>query len=721
MRRREFLGGLGILSLGFEIGCGPSPIVKHARESGTFAPNAWVSIRRDGGVVVEVDKVELGQGVTTLYATLVAEELDVPIDAVETHYADSLPAYRTSSGMQLTGGSTSTRDGYLPIRKAAAAAREMLVGAAATTWGVPPAECRTEGGFVIHGGDRLAYGALTVSAASRPVPSSPNLKPRSAFRLIGKHGRRVEARAKVDGTAKFGIDVRVPNMVRAWVLHGPVFGANAISVRSDKALALPGVLDVFAFPGGVAVVAEKTWQAIAAARVIEVTWDRGVVAGLDTEKLRAAARADTSRGDEQLQTTKGNADKAIANAATKIEAFYEAPYLCHASMEPLNCTVHVRGKKVEVWAPVQSPSVVQAAVAEVVGVSPEDVLVHTTLAGGGFGRRTHADFAVQAAQIAKRVGRPVQMTWSRESDMTQAQYRSINFARMRGALRADGNVAGIDVHLLGQPLLEESIAAFGDALPFPRAFVDTIRGLMATNTLPDLGSLEGFDNTYEVEHRRIAFTPIRTKLPSYFWRAVGPSFTCFALESFIDELAHAARVDPFEFRRRLLPVGSRARRVLDMIAPAWSAPKAPGVGRGIARITYAGETEVAEVVDVELVAGRIKVRRVHVVVDCGLAVNPDIVRAQMEGAVIFGLSAALDQEITLANGVVQQRNFDTYPVLRMFECPEITVTIVDSGEAPTGVGEPGLPPIAPAVANALFALTGRRLRRLPLQKELDVS
>jgi CO/xanthine dehydrogenase Mo-binding subunit len=345
--------------------------------------------------------------------------------------------------------------------------------------------------------------------------------------------------------------------------------------------------------------------------------------------------------------------------------------------------------------------------------------VHTTLAGGGFGRRAQADFAVQAAYIGKRIGRPVQMTWSRESDMTQAQYRPILAARMRGGVGADGKIAGVDAHVLGQPLLGSFLGVVEGALPIPDTFVDAFRGLVNTNTVTDLAATDGIGNTpYAFENLHIAFTPIRTKLPIFFWRSVGASFTGFVMESFVDELAHAARVDPLEFRRRILPPDSRARRVLDAIVPAWNAPKAPGIGRGIARHALV-DTEVAQVADVEVVGGRIKVRRVHVVIDCGLVVNPDIVRAQMESCVIYGLSAALDQEITLVDGVVQQRNFDTFPVLRMFECPEITVTIVDSDEKPLGVGEPGLPPIAPAVANAIFALTGRRLRRLPLQKDFD--
>ncbi len=721
--RRQFLsglGGLGVLSLGVEVGCGPSAVVRHAEKTGELSPSVFVTVKRDGRVAVQIEKVEFGQGVTTMYSTLVAEDLDVGIDHIDAHYADGLPEYRTAGGIQLTGGSMSTREGYLPLRRAAASAREMLVGAAAEEWNVPRSACRTENGFVVNGERRLAYGDLTVRAAKQPIPDAPRLKPRSEFKLIGKHDRRVDLRAKIDGTAKFGADVMIPGMVRAWVLHGPVYGANANAVHADKARAMTGVIDVFAFPGGVAVVAEKTWQAIAAARLVEVTWDRGEVAGLDTDKLRAAVRAHTKDGDTVRDD--GNAEQAIARAPTKLEATYEGPYLCHAPMEPQNCTVHVRGDKVEVWAPNQSPSLMQGGIGRALGVAPDDVLVHTTLAGGGFGRRAAPDFAIQAAHIAKRVGRPVQMTWSRESDMTQAYYRPFVNVRMRGGVAADGHVTGVAAHALGQSVISSLLPVAKGALPLPQGIqgtlLDAARGMVGSDTIMDPSTTEGIhDTSYALENFRVAFTPINTKLPVLFWRSVGHSFNGFAMESFIDELAHAAKKDPLELRRSMLPEGSRARRVLEATAAMWKAPKPAGIGRGIARHT-SFESEVCEIADVEIVDGRIKVRRVHVFVDCGLVVNPDIVRAQMEGGVIYGLSAALDQEITLVDGVVQQKNFDTFPPLRMFECPEITVTILESDAKPTGVGEPGLPPIAPAVANAIFDLTGKRLRRLPLQQEL---
>jgi CO/xanthine dehydrogenase Mo-binding subunit len=732
LSRRRFLSalaGAGVLSLGFEYGCagdGTQTRVRHAESTGDLIPNMYITVKRDGRVGVEVDNCDFGQGVTSMFSTLVAEELDVELAAVDCHFPDSFPAYRTTANMQITGGSASTREKYLPVRTAAAAAKGMLVAAAAAEWRVSPAECTTARGFVSHAGSgrTVGYGALTVAAARQPVPASPRLKAKSAFTLIGKPARRVDARAKVDGSARFGIDTVVPGMARAYILHGPVYGANATEVRAGAARGKPGIVDVFAFPGGVAIVAEKYWQARAAAKDVEVRWDQGDVAGLDTEQMRRAVHAYADDGDAVRDD--GNAARAIARAPSKVSATYEAPFLAHAPMEPQNCIVHVRKDIVEVWAPCQSPSIVQALIAEALGVHDRDVLVHTTLIGGAFGRRIVADFAVQAAHISRRIGRPVQVIWSRESDMTQGFYRPQLAARMSGGVTADGHVSAISAQVLGQFISLDFLPSLGAALAgVPNAVrgtvIDALKGVFASGAVPDLFATEGISDTpYLVPNLRVAMTPVNTRLPVASWRSVGHSFTGFALEGFLDELAHAAHVDPLELRRRILPEASRARRVLDTVAAmaGWSTPPRPGIGRGLAR-HQSFESEVAQIAEVEMVNGRIKVRRVFAAVDCGTVVNPDIVRAQVEGAIIFGLSAALDQQITLENGVVQQTNFDGFPLLRMHECPEIVVKLLDSDEKPTGIGEPGLPPVAPAVANAIFALTGVRLRRMPLQRAWD--
>ncbi|HEV7559581.1 MAG TPA: molybdopterin cofactor-binding domain-containing protein, partial [Kofleriaceae bacterium] len=536
----------------------------------------------------------------------------------------------------------------------------------------------------------------------------------------GKTDLRVDLRAKIDGTAVFGTDVSVPGMVHAVVLHGPRFGAAATSVRADAAKKRPGVIDVFAFPGGVAIVADKYWQALAASRDVEVTWSPGDTVGLDTEQLRVAMRAYKKDGAPTRED--GHAEHVLSEARTKIEAVYEAPYLAHAPMEPQNCTVKIDGKRAEVWAPCQTPTLVQAFVADVIGGDRDDVLVHTTLAGGGFGRRVNADFAYQAAQIAKHVGRPVKMIWSRESDMTQAFYRPQYATSMQGAVEG-GKVTALAVHGVSQSIALSSAPFFDAFLPgiptsLKRVVVDSMLAMFTTNSIPDVFATEGLrDTPYLIPNLRVDYTPVRTKLPVATWRSVGHSFNGFAMESFIDELAHAANADPIAFRKQMVKPGSSQMRVLDALAElsGWSSPLPPNRARGIAR-HHAFDTEVGEVAEVEMVDNRIKVRKVYCVVDCGIAVNPSIVRAQMEGAIIFGLSAALDQEITLVDGVVQQSNFHDFPALRMFEAPEIVVKILDSDEHPTGVGEPGLPPIAAAAANAIFALTKVRLRRLPLQR-----
>lgn len=725
--RREFVSAFavgGVLSLAFQVGCGGSQaqIIRHANATGDLAANAYVTVKRNGRIGLEVDKAEMGQGVTTLYATLVAEELDVAVETIDVHLADSLPDYQTTYGLQVTGGSASTRDNYLPIRRAGAAVREMLIGAAAGELGVTSAACVTENGAVVHraSGRSLRYADLTTKAALQPVPTEPHLKSRSEFKQIGKRRSRVDLRSRVDGSARFGIDVVIPNMLRAYVIHGPVFGAQALRVRAGAARSRAGIVDVFAFDGGVAIVAERFWQARAAAPFVEIEWSAGDVAGLDSAKLAAAARAYKDDGDAVRDD--GNANRAIAASPHKFEAVYEAPFLAHAALEPQNCTVRIEADKVEVWAPCQSPTMVQAFVAEVLGVPQSSILVHPTLMGGSFGRRTIPDCAAQAAQIAKRLNRPVQVTWTRESDMTQGFYRPQVAVRMRGGVAADGRVDGLSAQCIGQPIFTNvapGMRAVMVGIPraLQRVLVEALQGMLATNAFPDPFSTEGLTDTpYAIEQLRVAMSPVHTRLPVGYWRSVGHSVTSFAMESLLDELAHAARLDPIGLRRRMLPPGGRERRVLDAVLALskWDSPLASGLGRGIARHT-SFQTEVAEVAEVEIVDGRIKVRRVYVAVDCGLVVNPDVARSQVEGAVIFGLSAALDQEITLVNGVIQQTSYDKFPVLRMFECPEIIVQFLESDAAPSGIGEPALPPVAPAIANAIFSLTRVRLRRLPLQ------
>ena len=721
--RRGFLQGVlvggGALVLAACGGGGQELRIQHADATGELTANLYITVLPNGRIALIVNKAEIGQGVATGYATLVADEIGVPIDHVDIALAGSNKEMR-SNGLQITGGSTSTAEAYIPLRHAAASARDMLIAAAATQWHVPASECRAEGGFVVHGDAKLGFGELTRAAARMPVPAKPRLKTPAEFTLIGKTSRRVDIRGKIDGSAQFGIDVAVPGMVNAYAIHGPVYGAKPTQVRADAAKRRPGVIDVVAFDWGVAIVADKFWQARAAAADVEVTWDKGIVAGLDTAALAKALRS--YDGDATSLHDKGDAKAAIAHAEVKVGGVYEAPYLAHAPLEPNNATAHVVGGKAEIWAPSQSPTIAQAFVAEALGIDIDDVTVHVTLCGGGFGRRAIGDACAQAAQISRHVKRPVKLTWTRESDMTQAWYRPIYAVKVEGALRG-GAVAGVRMNVLSQSIALSGKTMFSAALsslpgPLAHMLEDAALALFSTSSVGDIFAAEGLSNSpYTFANFAVTADPVRTKLPVSFWRSVGNSVTGFVMEGLVDELAVAANQDPFALRRAMLPPASKERRVLDAVEKLskWSEPLPPGRARGLARHSAFG-TEVAQVAEVELEGNRIKVRRVYCVVDCGLVVNPDIVKAQLESAVIFGLSAALDQEITLVDGVVQERNFDAFPALRMFEVPEIIVQALPSDAKPSGIGEPGLPPIAPAVANALFRLTGVRLRRLPLQR-----
>ena len=722
--RRGFLQGMlvggGVLALAACGGGGQAMRIEHADHTGDLIANLYITVLASGRIFLIVNKAEIGQGVSTGYATLVAEELAVPLDHIDVHYADSNQDMRTSSMMQITGGSTSVAEAFVPLRRAAASAREMLIAAAAQQWKVPAKDCMAANGHVEHGDQKLAYGDLTKHAARLEVPEKPRLKAAKDFTLVGKSDRRVDMRGKIDGTATFGIDVRVPNMVNAFAIHGPSFGAKPKKVDADRAKRHPGVIDVIAFDWGVAVVAEKFWQARAAAADVAITWDKGILQGLDTAKLQAAMRAHDKPG--LVSREHGDASRGIEHAEHKVEAIYEAPYVAHATMEPQNATVHVTGDKAEVWAPTQSPTLCQAFVANAIGIDFNDVTVHVTLCGGGFGRRAMADVVGQAAQISQRVKRPVKLVWTRESDMTQAWYRPVYAAKAVGGVR-DGKITGARMRILSQSIALSAGDWFGAILSsLPRSLTDMISGaalsIFSSGSFGDPFSTEGIQNSvYHFGNFQLASEPVQTKLPVASWRSVGNSVTAFIMESFIDELAVAAQQDPFALRRTILPPDSRAARVLAAVEKlsGWSTPAEKGIGRGLAR-HQAFDTEVAQVAEVELINNRIRVKKVYCVVDCGIAVNPDVIRAQMEGGIIFGLSAALDQEITIVDGVIQQRNFDTFPLLRMHESPEIVVEIIQSDNKPTGVGEPGLPPIAPAVANAVFQLTGTRLRRMPLQR-----
>lgn len=740
MNRRTFLRLSGLAGGGLFLGittsaCADRHVVKMnelAATTGEFKPNVWLTITPENRVIVACEKAEMGQGIFTSHAMLVAEELDIPIDKVEAvHVSD--PDFETSVGeasvntggligLQLTGGSSSMAETYLPVRRAASSARQMLVSAAAEKWGVAEADLIVAGGFINHvaSGRQAAYGDLTREAARQEI-AEPRLKNAADFTIIGKEIGRVDARSKSDGTAVYGTDVDVPDLVKAYVIHPPQIGAEATQLDAAEAKAMRGVLDVFTFERGVAVVAKKYWQARAAARKVKVTWGKGDTAGFSTEALRVAAQKRVGDPGKSLRDD-GNVDAAMLPADVKVvEAFYDAPYLAHATMEPQNCTAEVKEGKCTLWVPCQSPTIAAEVVSRYLGISRSDVTVNTTMLGGGFGRRSSPDFVVEAVMLAKRMKRPVQVMWSREDDTKQGYYRPPTVTRMKGAVDSAGKPVALHYRSVSQGILLDQSAFLGAIFPdwMPliarRLLTKANMGMIISGSLPDIIATEGVSNTvYSVDNLRVEHIAVRTPVPVAFWRSVGHSFNGFIMESFVDELAHAAGKDPVEFRRGMLKDAPRDLAVMEKAAEVagWGKALPKGMGRGIA-VHKSFHTHCAEVVEAGVVDGKIVVKKVTAVVDCGFAINPDIVRAQVESAIVYGLSAALMQRIDIEDGVVQQGNFDTYPAMRMHECPEIEVVVTESKESPTGIGEPGLPPIAPALGNALFAATGVRLRSLP--------
>ena len=732
--RRRFLKasvvGGGALALGFVVG----PVVGRYRrqgairaaadETGEFRPNAWLVIHPDERIVFTLDRVEMGQGTMTSHPMLIAEELEVDPASVEVEFAVADRRYaHPEFGLQITGGSSSVRTSWEQLRHAGAVAREMLRGAAAENWGVPLAECLATRGAVEHAatGRSCTYGSLTRLAARQSIPE-PLLKPAEKHTVVGTALDRVDAPMKVDGSAVFGIDVTLPGVLNAAVIRPPVHGATVVSFDVGAAERRPGVTAVVEIPGGVAVVADRYWQARAALDDVTVEWGGGRP-DLDTPSMTEQLRRLTAAPGKTVRDD-GDAEAVLAAAAGDyLEAVYDVPHLAHAPMEPQNCTAHVEGDRCEIWAPTQVPGVAQAAVATALDIPRENVVVHTTFLGGGFGRRLVADFVLEAAHLSRRIGGPVKVVWSREDDMCHSMYRPQVRHLLRAVLDEDGTPLAWH-HRVAAPSLLEAIvpqwlpAIVPDAVPdvMSRGVSRMAGGAFRGEWVADPTSTEGASDTpYAVKNLRVELAKHDPGVPIGFWRSVGHSHTAFAVESFIDEVAEAAGRDPLELRQELLGDAPRNRGVLEAAAEhaGWGAPLPPERFRGIAQ-HCSFETYVAEVAEVSVEAGRIRVHRVVCAVDCGRVINPDIVRAQMESGIVFGLAAALKQRISYVDGHVEQSNFHDFEMLRMNEMPEIEVVIVPSTEEPTGVGEPGVPPIAPAVANALAAATGRRIRTLPI-------
>lgn len=700
LTRRDFIKAVSVagggLALGFYL---PAKGEELTVDAGlAFVPNAWLKIDTNGLTIITVARTEMGQGARTALPMIVAEELEADWEKVRLEFALAHP---DKYGSMSTGGSTSVRRSWDMLRKAGATAREMLITAAAQAWNVDRAACRAENGAVIHvpSKRRRPYGQLVEAAAKLPAPAEVPLKDPKNFRLLGKSIPRLDSHEKAEGRAQFGIDVKVPGMLVATIERCPVLGGKLKSFDATKALAINGVQRVFEVPNGVAVVANSTWAAMQGRAALTVSWDEGPHAELSSASIDKMFE-EKSKQDGKVVRQEGEVVAAWAAAAQKLAAVYEVPFLAHAPMEPMNCVADIRADRAEIWAPTQSPQAVQQEVAQVTGLPLEKVIVHTTLVGGAFGRRLLADYAVEAAQISKTAGVPVQVLWTREDDMQHGFHRPASYHHMSAALNQSGELTAWRHHLTA-PSISAQLFGGGEDNPRP----DAVDG---ATQLP-----------YQIPNLSVSYVMANTAVPIGWWRSVYNTQNAFVNECFLDEIAAAAKVDPFQLRLKLLPEDSRLRGVLELVADKaeWNKPPAPGRGRGIACHACFG-SYVAEIAEVSVdEASHVRVHKVVCAVDCGPIVNPNIIAAQFEGAVVMALSATLKSAITIAHGRVEQGNFDDFPLLTFDEMPDVEVHILPSTASQGGIGEPGVPPVAPAVCNAIFAATGKRIRRLPIRPE----
>jgi isoquinoline 1-oxidoreductase beta subunit len=703
--RREFLkvsvaAGGGLL-LGFAL-----PRARTAERAGSahapFEPDAFIRIDRNGSVTLIMCQVEMGQGIYTSISQILAEELDVDFRRVVVEAAPPNDAlYKNAAlGFQVTGGSTSIRVFWMPMRKAGAGARAMLVEAAAANWRVDPATCRTENSEVIHepSGRRLPYGALVDRAARSTPPKNPTLKARKDFRLIGTPARRLDSPDKVNGRAMFGIDAMPPGVKFATLRASPVFGGKVAHVDDADARRVTGVRQVVVLDDLVAVVGDHMWAAKKGLEALKIQWGDGHNGAVSSEQIFEQIRAASER-DGVVAKSVGDISKALSS--NTIEATYHVPFLAHAAMEPMNCTVHVRPDACEIWVGNQVITRTQAVAAKLTGLPLDKVLVNNHLIGGGFGRRLEVDGIAKSVRIAQKVDGPVKVVWTREEDIQQAMYRPLYFDRFAAVL-TDAKITAWSHRVVGSSIL----ARFA-----PPAFVKGLDGDAVDGAV---------DFPYDVPNIHVEYVRQEPPaIPTCFWRGVGPTHNIFVIESFVDELAHRAGKDPVQFRLDQLHGAPRLRACLELAATkaGWGQPLPARVGRGVAVQSVFG-SHLATIAEAEVDRnGEIKVRRVVCAVDCGIAVNPDTIAAQIEGGLIFGLTAALHSRITIAKGRVQQSNFNDYRMMRINEAPSIEVHLMPSEEAPGGIGEPGTVAAAPSLANALFAATGVRLRQLPIDRD----
>ncbi len=708
LSRRNFLRAGAAASGGLIVSVSLPLLDRRADAAGAndFVPNAFIRIGTDDSIVLTMPYVEMGQGTYTSISMLIAEELEVDLQQIQIeHAAPNEKLYANPLlGVQATGGSTAIRAAWVPMRQAGAIARTILISAAAKRWNVDPASCRAQNGHVLHPstGRKLRYGELGADAARLPVPQDVALKATEDFKLIGKPMKRLDTPAKVNGSAVFGIDARPPGVKIATLAQSPVFGGRVKSVDDKAAKAVKGVRQIVRLDDAVAVVADHMGAAKKGLAALVIEWDSGPHASLSTAEIASQLEQATLKSGPVAQNI-GDVEKAMASAVTKIEATYQAPFLAHAAMEPMNCTVQVRPGACEVWVGIQALARAQAAAAKVTGLPREKVIVHNHLIGGGFGRRLESDGVARAVEIAKQIEGPVKVVWTREEDIQHDMYRPYWFDRFSAGLDAQGKPVAWTHRYAGSSVIARWL---------PPGFKDGL----------DPDSIEGAINlVYALPNMHVEYLRVEPPgIPTAFWRSVGPSHTVFVTESFIDELAAAAKQDPVAYRRALLDQSTRAKAVLDLAAKkaGWGESLPARSGRGVS-LQHVFGTYMAQVAEVEVAqSGEVRVRRVVCAVDCGSVVNPDTVQAQIQGAIIFGITAALYGEITVKNGRVEQTNFDTYQMLRMNEAPAIDVHIVQSVEAPGGMGEPGTSAIVPAIANAIFAATGKRLRKMPIDSSM---
>jgi isoquinoline 1-oxidoreductase beta subunit len=703
LSRRNFLKSTAAVAGGFVIGF-------HLPQNSRFAQaaeiakttetsiNAWLRIGTDDSVTVLIAHSEMGQGVYTSLPMLVAEELEADWNKIQIENSPIGDIYKNPAiGMQITGGSTSIRSRWETLRTAGAMAREMLIEAAAKQWQVKPEDCHADNGKVIHtaSGKTLRYGQLAEAATKITPPDFPKLKSPSEFKLIGKPIKRLDTPEKVDGSATFGIDVKVPNMLIATLKQSPVFGGIVKAYDAKAAKAIQGVKAVVEIPNGVAVVADSYWQAKKGVEALNVSFAESEHDKVDTASIAKLFQQGLAEKGAVAQN-KGDVPAAMKTAKTTLEAEYRVPFLAHTAMEPMNCTADVRKEGCDVWVGTQAQGLAQQTAAKITGLPPEKIAVHTTFLGGGFGRRVEVDFIAQAVLLSKAVGQPVKVIWSREEDTQHDVYRPAMLTKLTMGLDEKGMPIAINARIVGSSILQRF---------FPN---------MVKNGL-DHAAVEGIaDTNYDIPNQYVDYVMKNTHVPVGFWRSVGHSQNAFFMESFIDEVAHSSGKDPYQLRRSLLNKTPRFIKVLDTLAKAadWETPASKGHYRGMAIHKSFGSI-VGEVAEISVnKEGDVTVHRVVCVVDCGIAVNPNIIAAQMESAIVYGLSA-LKEAITVKNGRVEQSNFHDFPALKMAEMPKIDVHIISNEEKLGGVGEPATPPIIPAVTNAIFAATGKRVRQLP--------